>query len=217
MLDITAMEVATSIYTQSKEGRKNSGESCNRFTRALTNSHTCTVCNKLSHEPAKTNQQQKLKYIILKTATFLLIQHTLNLIKTTSFLLMRNGGILFNSSFVFSYKSIRHRFVESSRWSPSHWSSFFFLMVWFFFFLRVCMFWASSALSIVMSFKERGKRITRWWLVNGMAEPPRRCRDDGKTLYSGYVLPPLSLSLLCWSDLWSLLSLLSIVCGLVSF
>ena len=36
MLDITAMEVATSIYTQSKEGRKNIGESCNRFTRALT-------------------------------------------------------------------------------------------------------------------------------------------------------------------------------------
>ena len=36
MLNITAMEVATSIYTQSKEGRKNIGESCNRFTRALT-------------------------------------------------------------------------------------------------------------------------------------------------------------------------------------
>ena len=130
ILNITLMEVSTSIYTQSKEGRKDSGESCNRFTRALTNSHTCTVCNKLSHKPAKTNQHQRLKYITCKTATFLfLIQYTLNLIKTTPFLLMRNGSVLFNSSFVFSYKAIRHRSVESSRWSPSHWSSFFFLMV----------------------------------------------------------------------------------------
>ena len=71
ILNITLMEVSTSIYTQSKEGRKDSGESCNRFTRALTNSHTCTVCNKLSHEPAKTNQHQRLKYIPCKTATFL--------------------------------------------------------------------------------------------------------------------------------------------------
>ena len=31
------------------------------------------------------------------------------------------------------------------------------------------------------------------------------------------VLSPLSLSLLCRSDLWSLLSLLSIMCGLISF
>ena len=146
------MEVSTSIYTQSKEGRKSSGESCNRFTGALTNSHTCTVCNKLSHEPAKTNQQ-KLKYITLKTLPFLLIQNTLNLIKTTPFLLMRNSGVLFNSSFVFSYPSIRHRSARISRWSPSRWSSFFFLMVWmFFFFLMVCMFWASSAPSIVMPF-----------------------------------------------------------------
>ena len=148
------MEVSISIYTQSKEGRKVSGESCNRFTRALTNSHTCTVCNKLSHEPAKTNQHQRLKYITCKTATFLLIQHTLNLIKMTLFLLMRNGGVLFNSSFVFSYKAKRHRSVESSRWSPSRWSCFFFLMVWSFFFLRICIFWASSALSIVMSFNK---------------------------------------------------------------
>ena len=43
MLNLTLMELSTSIYTQSKEGRKDSGESCNRFTRALTNSHTCTV------------------------------------------------------------------------------------------------------------------------------------------------------------------------------
>ena len=71
MLNITLMEVSPSIYTQSKEGRKDSGESCNRFTCALTNSHTCTVCNKLSHEPAKTNQHQRLKYITCKTATFL--------------------------------------------------------------------------------------------------------------------------------------------------
>ena len=129
ILNITLMVISTSIYTQSKEGREDSGESCNRFTRALTNSHTCTVCNKLSHEPARTNQHQRLKYITCKTAPFLLIQHTLNLIKTTPFLLMRNGGVLFNSSFVFFYKTKRHRRVESSRWSPSHWRFFFFLMV----------------------------------------------------------------------------------------
>ena len=117
ILNITLMEVSTSIYTQSKEGRKDSGESCNRFTRALfvTNSHTS--------QPRLTNTRG-LNTLHVKRQRFFLIQYTLNLIKTTPFLLRRNGGVLFNSSFVFSYKTIRHRLVESSRWS-----SFFFLMV----------------------------------------------------------------------------------------
>ena len=79
---------------------------------------------------------------------------------------MRNGGVLFNSSFVFSYPSIRHCSAGISRWSPSHWSSFFFLMVWMFFFflLMVCMFWASSAPSIVMPFTLL-KSIWNFWLT----------------------------------------------------
>ena len=58
------------LYTQSTEGRKSPGEIHNRLTRALTNSHTCTFCNQLSHELARTNQQ-KFKYITLKRCRFL--------------------------------------------------------------------------------------------------------------------------------------------------
>ena len=103
----------------------------------ITNSHT--------RQPGLTNTRG-LNTFQVKRQRFFYIQYTLILIKTAPFLLMRNGGVLFTSSFMFSYKTTRHRSVESSRWSPSRWRSIFFLMI--------RMFWASIACSIVMSFKK---------------------------------------------------------------
>ena len=89
------------------------------------------------------------------------------------FLLMRNGGVLFTSSFMFSYKTIRHRSVESSCWSPSRWSSIFFLMI--------RMFWASIACSIVMSFN---------YIFPQIARPPHWFSYQNFSPYIKMELPP---------------------------
>ena len=70
---------------------------------------------------------------------------------------------------MFSYNTTRHRIVESSRWSPSRWSSIFFLMI--------RMFWASIACSIVMSFNYYSKNNLFWF--SRLTINDSRSRDGG--------------------------------------